>query len=98
MTKKDIIRTIKEKEAHAWKVYNRHNYIFAPDGLSYEEMCEFQRNEPESARLRHAWYALHELLEVIGETPDNNLPEAREGFDYAHEIWKKCRPYSKETA
>lgn len=95
MTKKDIIRTIKEQEAHAWMEYNRHNYITAPDGLSYYDMCEWQRNDPESCRLRHAWFALSNLLDSIGETCDNNLPDAQEGFDYANKIYKMCQPYNK---
>ena len=95
MTKKDIISTIKEKEAHAWMEYNRHNYIIAPEGISYFQMCEVFKNDAESTRLRHAWYALHDLLETIGESPDNNLPEAQKGFDYAHEIYNMCRPYNQ---
>ena len=98
MTKKDIIRTIQEQEAHAWMEYNRHNYITAPEGLSYFEECERQKEDPESCRLRHAWHALFNLLEIIGETPDNDLSEAQEGFTYAREIYKQCKPYDRESA
>lgn len=98
MTKKDIILTIQKQEAHAWMEYNRHNYITAPEGLSYFEECERQKNDPESCRLRHAWYALHNLLKTIGVNPDNECPEAQRGFDYANKIYQQCKPYNRESA